>query len=116
MYGGKNASLDLFESEPRLEQVRTIERRLREGLERCRELPGVVDVRVMGAIGVVQLEGTPDVNCLRQDFIKRGVWIRPFSDIVYLTPPLTIELQDIAILTDAIIDVVGVYGQEAIMN
>src|SRR5580692_6488358 len=55
-----NASLDLFESEPRLQQVRAIETALREGLAPCRNLPGVVDVRVKGAIGVVQMEKISD--------------------------------------------------------
>ena len=93
-----NASLDLFESEPRLEQVKKIETALREGLEPCRDLPGVIDVRVKGAIGVVQLDlSSPrkrgssfDLNKLKQEFLKPGVWIRPFGDIIYLTPAFTI--------------------------
>jgi adenosylmethionine-8-amino-7-oxononanoate aminotransferase len=65
----------------------------------------VVDVRVKGAIGVVQLERL-DRMALRHEFLKRGVWIRPFGNIVYTTPPLTIGREDLTILTDAIIDVV----------
>ena len=60
-----NASLDLFEREPRLAQVAQIAAQLRDGLEECRGLPGVRDVRVLGAIGVVQLERAPNLDALR---------------------------------------------------
>lgn len=102
-----NATLDLFETEDRLTQVRAIETALRAGLEPCRHLPGVVDVRVKGAIGVVQLANIPDPAALRAKFIQQGAWIRPFRDIVYLTPALTISPQDIAILTGAIFTVLS---------
>jgi len=95
-----NASLDLFETEPRLQQVAGIEAQLKAELERCRALPGVVDVRVKGAIGVVQLDRETDG--LRDSFPPLGVWIRPFRDIVYLTPPLTIGEADLSRLTAAI--------------
>ncbi len=82
-----NASLDLFEREPRLEQVAAIEAQLREELAKCRGLPGVVDVRVLGALGVVQLESVASPTALRERFVELGAWIRPFGDIVYLAPP-----------------------------
>jgi len=85
-----NASLDLFEREPRLQQVAAIERALQEGLAPCRGLPGVKDVRVRGAIGVVELARIDDLNALRRRFIDEGVFIRPFGSIVYLTPAFTI--------------------------
>jgi adenosylmethionine-8-amino-7-oxononanoate aminotransferase len=99
-----NASLDLFATEPRLEQVARIEAQLREGLEPCREIPGVVDVRVKGAIGVVQCASLGDAAALRQKFAEKGVWVRPFGDIVYLTPAFTIEKNQLAALTGAICD------------
>ena len=99
-----NASLDLFETEPRLQQVAAIETQLRAELAPCRALPGVVDVRVQGAIGVVQLEG--DTKPLRPAFIERGVWVRPFGDVVYLMPPFVIEPDDLSRLTSAVCDVV----------
>jgi len=99
-----NASLDLFEQEPRLEQAARISAQLKAQLEPCRGLPGVVDVRVVGAIGVVQLDREADV--LRDRFPPLGVWIRPFRDIVYLTPPLTIGEADLERLTSAIVQVV----------
>ena len=95
-----NASLDLFETEPRLEQVARIEAQLRSELEPCRGLPGVVDVRVKGAIGVVQLDRPAET--LRDRFPPLGVWLRPFRDILYTTPPLTIGEADLSRLTAAI--------------
>lgn len=100
-----NASLDLFESEPRLAQVAKIESQLREELSRCRNLLGVCDVRVRGAVGVVQLSSPPDVMALRSRFVERGCWIKPFRDVVYLTPPFVIREDDLSVLTGAIYDV-----------
>lgn len=97
-----NASLDLFEKAPKTDRVRQIEARLREGLEPCRALSGVVDVRARGAIGVVQLEEGTDVYALRPRFIDEGVWIRPFKDVVYLMPPLVIHDDDLDILMSAV--------------
>jgi adenosylmethionine-8-amino-7-oxononanoate aminotransferase len=97
-----NASLDLFESEPRLAQAAAIAAQLKAELEPCRRLPNVVDVRVLGAIGVVQLAAIPDPAGLRARLVDQGVWIRPFRDIVYLTPALTIAPDDLSVLTAAI--------------
>jgi len=96
-----NASLDLFACEPRLEQVAKISRLLVRNLEPCRTLPGVKDVRVLGAIGVVELERIENLNVLRQRFIAEGVFIRPFGSVVYLTPAFTIAEDELAKLTDA---------------
>ncbi|MFT8808292.1 adenosylmethionine--8-amino-7-oxononanoate transaminase [Gluconobacter sp.] len=100
-----NASLDLFESEPRLEQVAAISAQLAQELEPCRTLPGVKDVRVLGAIGVVELETLDNPDALRRAFVERGVWIRPFRNIVYLTPAFTITPEDLRRLTTTIVDV-----------
>jgi adenosylmethionine---8-amino-7-oxononanoate aminotransferase len=97
-----NASLDLFEREPRRDQVTKIEAALRAGLEPCRKLRGVTDVRVKGAIGVVELDRIENLDALRQRFIAGGVFIRPFGNIVYLTPAFTIADDELAKLTDAI--------------
>lgn len=101
-----NASLDLFEREPRVEQAKNIERHLQAELASLKGKPNVVDVRVMGAIGVVELKQL-DRLALRQKFVDRGVWIRPFGNIVYTTPPLTITSEELSRLTRAIVDVVG---------
>ncbi len=96
------ASLDLFEREPRIAQVAAIEQRLREGLEGCRGLPGVVDVRVLGALGVVQLDSVPDLRALRERFIELGAFVRPFGDVVYLAPPLVTPPRDLDFLAGAV--------------
>lgn len=97
-----NASLDLFEREPRLDQVATIGDQMRHELAPCRALPCVRDVRVMGAIGAVQLTEIENLNALKAAFLKENVWVRPFRDIVYLTPALTISRDELSQLTTAI--------------
>ena len=104
-----NASLDLFEREPRLEQVGVIASRLTRGLGPCLGLPGVKDVRVKGAIGVVELERIGDLNELKRRFVAEGAWVRPFRNIVYLTPALTIGEVDLARLTEAVVKVLRVW-------
>jgi adenosylmethionine---8-amino-7-oxononanoate aminotransferase len=97
-----NASLDLFEWEPRLQQVANIARGLERGLARCRELPRVKDVRVKGAIGVVELDRIDDLDGLRARFVEEGVFIRPFGSIVYLTPAFAIGDDELGKLTRTI--------------
>jgi adenosylmethionine-8-amino-7-oxononanoate aminotransferase len=100
-----NASLDLFEREPRLRQVADIALALEHGLAPCRGLPGVKDVRVKGAIGVVEFERIDDVEALRARFVAEGVFVRPFGSIVYLTPAFTIGAEELAKLTDTVVNV-----------
>ena len=102
-----NASLDLFEQEPRLAQVAAISQQLASGLAPCRHLPGVRDVRVKGAIGVVELDRMDDLEGLRARFIAEGMFIRPFGKVVYLTPAFTIAAEDLARLTTAMVKVLG---------
>ena len=102
-----NASLDLFEREDRLAQVAAIAAQMASELEPCRALPGVRDVRVRGAIGVVQLEGAPDLTMLKRRLVAAGVWVRPFRDIVYLTPAFTIAPEALRHLTGAIVGVLS---------
>jgi len=101
-----NASLDLFEREPRLQQVRAIEAQLAHGLAPCRGLRGVKDVRVRGAIGVVELDRIDDLDGLRRRFIAEGVFVRPFGSVIYLTPAFTIGEQELRAVTAAIVEVV----------
>ena len=102
-----NASLDLFEREPRLAQVAAISAQMARELAPCRDLPGVKDVRVKGAIGVVELDRIADIQPLRERFVEEGVFIRPFGAIIYLTPAFTIGSQELSRLTGAIVKVVG---------
>lgn len=100
-----NASLDLFESEPRLAQAQALSRALATGLEPCRNLPWVRDVRVLGAIGVVELDGITDREALKRRLVDAGVWVRPFGNVVYLTPALTIPEDELATLIRAVVSV-----------
>lgn len=97
-----NASLDLFADGARLANVARIEAALAQGLAPCRDLPGVVDVRVRGAIGVVELDKIGDLNALRRAFIAKGAFVRPIASVIYLAPALTMEAEDIAFLTRTI--------------
>jgi adenosylmethionine-8-amino-7-oxononanoate aminotransferase len=101
-----NASLDLFEREPRLQQVATLSAALLHGLEPCRSLRGVKDVRVQGAIGVVEMERIADLNAVRARFVEEGVFVRPFGPVIYLTPAFTIPADELKVLTDAVVKVV----------
>jgi adenosylmethionine-8-amino-7-oxononanoate aminotransferase len=101
-----NASLDLFAQEPRLAQVARVSHGL-HALEACREIPGVRDVRVLGALGVVELDQIDDLDALKRCFIDAGVWVRPFRNVVYLAPAFTIDRDDLAFLTDAVVRVVA---------
>ncbi|MEA2141181.1 MAG: adenosylmethionine---8-amino-7-oxononanoate aminotransferase, partial [Solirubrobacteraceae bacterium] len=85
-------------------RVGAIERGLRDGLEPARELPGVVDVRVLGAIGVVQLDREVDIATATAVAVQRGVWLRPFRDLIYAMPPYVIEQDDLARVSAAIVD------------
>jgi adenosylmethionine-8-amino-7-oxononanoate aminotransferase len=102
-----NASLDLFETEPRLLEANDIGQILGPALGHCFELPNVKDVRVRGAIGVVELERIDNLKELKRRFLAEGVWLRPFRSIVYVTPALTISEKDLGTLAGAIVKVLS---------
>ena len=85
-------------------RVGAIEDGLRAGLEPARELPGVADVRVLGAIGVVQMREKVDVAAVTAVAIERGVWLRPFRDLIYTMPPYVIEEDDLRRVIEAVVD------------
>jgi adenosylmethionine-8-amino-7-oxononanoate aminotransferase len=101
------ASLDLLDGDGVAvgwrERVAAIERGLRAGLEPARELPGVADVRVLGAIGVVQLEREVNIGAATAAALARGVWLRPFRDLIYTMPPYVIDEADLASVTVAVV-------------
>ena len=100
-----NASLDLFEREDRLGQVEQIAAQLTEDLMPARDVAGVRDVRVKGAIGVIELESLKDANWLKRRFVEEGVWIRPFGSIIYTTPALTIGKDDLSHITRSMVTI-----------
>ncbi len=97
-----NASLDLFEDGTWASNVARVSSGLAEGLEPCRSLPGVVDVRVLGAIGVVEFDAEVEGGRLAGRFAELGAWIRPMGKVVYLTPAFTVTDEDLALLTRAV--------------
>ncbi|OUU78769.1 MAG: adenosylmethionine--8-amino-7-oxononanoate transaminase [Gammaproteobacteria bacterium TMED78] len=97
-----NASLDLFESEPRLEQVLRIEAQLIDELESLASLSSVYNIRVKGAIGVVEMKKQIDLKYIRERLVEEGVWLRPFGKVIYIMPPFIIKKHELTKLTDAI--------------
>ncbi|UTP38947.1 adenosylmethionine--8-amino-7-oxononanoate transaminase [Phenylobacterium sp. LH3H17] len=102
-----NASLDLFETGTWKADVARINASLVQGLEPCRAAKGVVDVRTLGAIGVVEFAEPVAVGALCTRFAELGCWIRPMGKVVYLTPPFVTTDAELARLTGAIREVVG---------
>ena len=90
-----NASIGLLRSQDWAGQVRRIEGALRTGLEPLRGRPGVADVRVLGAIGVVQLDREVDVPRATAAAVDVGVWLRPFRDLIYTMPPYVTDDADV---------------------
>ncbi|EKD33921.1 MAG: hypothetical protein ACD_75C02540G0002 [uncultured bacterium] len=88
------------------ENIARIESGLQRGLAPCRNLPGVHDVRVLGAIGVVELVRPVNMARIQRLFVDNGVWIRPFGRLVYVMPPYVIGDEDLATLTQALCRVV----------
>lgn len=103
-----NASLDLFEDGSWAGDVSRVSSALAEGLEPCRAGKGVVDVRTLGAIGIVEFDAPVAVSDLCARFAELGVWIRPMGKLVYLTPAFTTPDADLDLLTAAVRNVVGV--------
>ncbi len=99
------ASLDLLADDAWRAQVEGIETCLRAGLEPARGLPGVRDVRVLGAIGVIELDGPVDVAAATATAVAAGVWLRPFRELIYAMPPYVIAEQDLARVTGAMVAV-----------
>lgn len=100
------ASLELLAQSPWQHNVRRLEQELAVGLSPCRQLEHVADVRVLGAIGVVELREPVDVAAYQSECVARGVWVRPFGRLVYVMPPYIMESRDVETLTTAIVDIV----------
>ena len=101
-----SANITLLSSYDWQASVLRLEAGLRQGLEPCRDLPAVADVRVLGAIGVVELHRPVDMALIQKQFVDKGVWVRPFGRLVYLMPPFIISDEELGILTSAVCDIV----------
>jgi adenosylmethionine-8-amino-7-oxononanoate aminotransferase len=97
------ASLELLERGEWRAQVAAIEAGLRAGLAPARELDGVSDVRVLGAIGVIELEHPVDLPAATAAAVEHGVWLRPFGRLIYAMPPYVIDRRDLATLSAAMV-------------
>ncbi|UYU33046.1 adenosylmethionine--8-amino-7-oxononanoate transaminase [Siccibacter colletis] len=102
-----NESLAILESGEWRTQVAAIESQLRAELAPCRESPQVRDVRVLGAIGVVETHQPVNMAALQRFFVSQGVWIRPFGRLIYLMPPYVISPDQLARLTAAVVNAVN---------
>lgn len=104
-----NASLDLFEKENYVKKVSEIEKILQKQLEKCRDLKNVKEVRVLGAVGVVELKKSDftKIIALRKKFIASGIFLRPFANCIYVMPPLNIAKSDLQKITNSIFKILS---------
>ena len=100
------ASLKLMRKQDMAANIARIDSRLKRLLEPARELPGVTDVRCLGAIGVVEVEGAVDVGVFQKECVRRGVWIRPFGRNIYVMPPYITPDEDLETLCREMTDII----------
>jgi adenosylmethionine---8-amino-7-oxononanoate aminotransferase len=100
-------NLALLESYDWQATIRSIESQLKAELEPCRSLAAVKDVRVLGAIGVVELHNSVDMNTIQPRFVEEGVWLRPFGRLIYTMPPYIIQPAELTAITRAIYKIVA---------
>ena len=103
------ASIGLLLSSPWKERVSRIEQELKNGLAPLYGKPGVHDIRVLGAIGVVELEKPVDMRRIMPLIVDNGVWLRPFGKLVYTMPPFVMGPEDMKTLTEAMAFIVATY-------
>jgi len=107
-----SASIDLLLESDWWEKVGRIEEQMTRELAPARSLSGVEDVRVLGAIGVVEMEKPVDMAWMQRFFVDRGVWIRPFGRLVYLMPPYIITHRELSLLTSTLFEAVKTLNPE----
>ena len=105
-------NIRLLQASPWQNNVKNIEKRLIKGLQPCEKLATVNEVRVLGAIGVVELKQAVDMAIIQQAFVDAGVWIRPFGKLIYLMPPYVIQENELNLLCNAIFNILDHSKQE----
>ncbi len=101
-----NASIDLIKSYDMEHKIGAIEKQLREELAEAAAWPQVEDVRVLGAIGVIEMKQAVNMGEIQAMFVREGVWVRPFGKLVYIMPPFVITPEQLHELTSALKKVV----------
>jgi adenosylmethionine-8-amino-7-oxononanoate aminotransferase len=100
-------NIRLLQASPWQKNIKNIEKRLIRGLQPCEKLGAVNEVRVLGAIGVVELKHPVVMSKIQQAFVDAGVWIRPFGKLIYLMPPYVIRENELDLLCNAIFNVLN---------
>jgi len=99
------ASINLLLESPWQQRIACIEQQLNESLAKCREMPSVADIRVKGAIGVIEMKDAVDVKQVQNRLIEQGVWLRPFGRLIYTMPPYTVSPSQLKSVCDAMTNV-----------
>lgn len=101
------ASIDLLLADNWQDNISRIEKSLRKGLEPCAQCPWVNDVRVLGAIGVVELNRAVDMGVIQKRLVEKGIWLRPFGKLVYIMPPYITGDDELQVISQGVQDILS---------